>query len=157
MSLNWRSSVATGPSTSAWLSVNILIPLIPFIIISFFRFITLLELSWTVFDVSDLALSFGLVSAFVRMNLINSDIVLPNEDKAEEIAGAAARCLVPLFFFLALYLGVEIFDLIVAKSHSESLQKSLLYLRLTVILMSFLFFLFFVRLQRSFKLRAKIL
>ena len=144
------------PSTKMWIVVHILAPLGPFITGALVRLGSCLSISWGTFDASELALSFCLLSVFIRQSLLGSEILLPNRDKEEEVAGVAAECLLATFVFFGLFVTIEVFSTLVTERNLAVLQGSLIFFRIATFILSPLSLIFFVRVQKSFKLKARI-
>lgn len=150
------SAHSTRPSTSAWLIIHIFVPLLPFFFGSLIRLISLPGVTWSTFSAAQLALSLGLISAFVRSSLLGSEILLPNHDKEEEIAKFGAICLLPIVLSFVLYGSIETFKVLIFDRELLDLELSLRIFQTLTFLAAPLSILFFLRLQRSFKLRARI-
>lgn len=143
------------PSTSAWLAVHVGLPLVPYLTACLVRSATYRCLCWSVFDVKELALSLSLASLYVRQSLLAKEILLPSPDRCDDVAGAAAGCLVPTALLFGFFVVIEAFSGMLAQRHIENVQRSLVVIQILTIIFSILFLCLFIRLQRSFKLRAR--
>ena len=148
--------LSTTPSTKMWILVYIIAPLVPFIVGALVRFGSCLSISWGTFDASELAVSFCLLSVFVRQSLLGSEILLPNRDKEEEVAGVGTVCLVPMLVFFGLFVAIEIIATLVNEQGLAELRYSLIFFRVTTFILSLFALFFFVGVQKSFKLKARI-
>lgn len=78
------------PSTTIWLVVHVVTPLLPFLLGGTIRlFIRSLTFSWATYSAADLAISLALVAVFVNQSLLNSEPLLDNPDKREDLRGWA--------------------------------------------------------------------
>lgn len=144
------------PSASAWIVIHIFIPLLPFLMGSLVRFISYPSLTWATFSAPQLALTIGLISVFVRTSLLDTEIQLPNPDKEEEVAKFGALCFLPIVAFFILYGLIEVFRTLVFDRSLNDVLISLRFSQVLAFLLAPLSILFFLHLQRSFRLRARI-
>lgn len=143
-------------STKAWLTVYVLLPLVPYLVACGARLLSNPSLCWSNFDVKELAVCLCLTSVFVRESLLDKEILLVNEEKEEEVAGAAAFCWLPAALFFTLFVLGQVFSTLVNQRNYTDLRATLVIVQLTTLLLSAAFLLAFVLIQRSFKLRARI-
>lgn len=143
------------PSTWAWLAIHVWLPLVPYLTACLVRFVSNPCLSWVTFDLKELALSLSLASLFVRQSLSEKEILLPNPEKRDEVAGAAALCWFPVAIFFALFTLIEAFSTLIHDRNLAGLQDSLAVLQVMTLILSAFFLSIFVLIQRSFKLKAR--
>ena len=150
-----NASGLTFPSTRAWFVVHILVPSFPFLLGCFIRFATSRSVSWTTFDPSDLAASLILVAAFVRQSLLDLVIPLAHPEDEQEVLTHATLCLIPMLIFTALFSAANIYSTQSADG-IEQATDSLLIINPTVLIATVASLSYFIRIQRAFKLKARL-
>ncbi|MBI4847990.1 MAG: hypothetical protein HY808_05350 [Nitrospirae bacterium] len=151
------SAIKKRPSTKTWFIVHVIVPLLPVCLGVLVRFISNPVFSLATFKAADFALSVGLVVAFARQSLLNSERVLSNSDEEEEIAGGAAMLLSFLFTCFVLYAITESFDSIVNGRQIKEMSDSLVWANCVAFIVSTIALFQVIRIQRSFKLKTRIL
>lgn len=142
--------------TIVWTVVHVFFPLLPFGLGGIIRLITLNEISFTVFDASDLAICLALLSLLINQNLLKNPRNLDNEDKKTETEAQALFFLILAVCFLILFTLITCFDAAVIDLQIEKL-KSPLHISESISFFSMLpVLLFSVLTQRSFRLRAEL-
>lgn len=150
-----RPRAAALPSTRAWVVVHLLLPLLPFLMGALVRFLSCLAVSWAAFDASELALSLCFISVFVRQSLLESEILLANRDKEDEVAESATLCLGATLIFFTLFGVVEAFSILVNDRQVRELRSPLAAFQILVFMLGPPSLLLFAGIQKSFKLRAR--
>lgn len=154
--IDQTTETATQPSTKAWLVVNILVPLIPWVVACGVRLTFSPSRSWTIIDVKELALSFTLASLLLLQGLRHTEILLANKDKIDDLASAQGIC----WFFTAVSFALFVLDeavvILFIDRGLQDLAIPYISLHIFTLVWTMILIYSFAVMQRSFKLRARI-
>jgi len=149
------------PTTKKWILVNVILPLIPFIVGGTIRLIiTSLQPSWNTFSASEMAICLALLSFFVNQSLVRTERILDNKDKQSDIETETMMYLVFGCVFLVLFTAITalssiIFDLDLGIG-AEKLVMPLHIFEVLVFASAPFLVAFSIQTQRSYRLKASI-
>ncbi len=146
------------PSPKLWLIAYIILPLTPFILGSIIRLITASgKVFWITFNASDLAICLALASLIINQSLLRSSRLLDDRDKEEETEGEALLYLVSTIILVAFFALIVAFRFCVDNLQIENLNTPLHVFEVLIFIAMPIMIWLYVKTQRSFRLRARIL
>jgi hypothetical protein len=141
------------PSTKAWLIIHLIVPLVPVLVAAFLRFIFGTQITWATFKIADLSLAMALVVAFARQSLLDTERVLDNDDKREDVSAAATLLILPFSFCLTSFGALESLDVIV--NRTNQLSDAFTRAQWSAVFICIVAAIWVTLVQRSYKLKAK--
>ena len=144
------------PATNIWILIYILFPLSPFLLGGVIRLVLSRDPTWTTFNASDLAISFALLCLFINQSLLKNEILLPNDDKVEDVELKAYYFLTFSGIFFFLFISNVFCDSIIKYYYMEELETSFHIFQIFVFILSVPAFIMSIKVQQTFKLRAYI-
>lgn len=143
-------------STLIWLIVHIAVPLLPFGLGGFLRWIVRWRFEWTNFSAAELAVSLGLLTIYMNQSVLTSEQLLQRTEKEEGRRVIALVCVVVSGMFFALFGLITAFGVLVNEQQVSPAEKPLVFFQAAVFVGAPCVIYFSVRAQRAFKLRASI-
>ena len=139
-----------------WLIIHLVIPLMPFIGSGCLRWIVAWNLSEDTFQLSELAMSLGLLAVFLNQSLANSRHRIGNRDDEESRRMWATVWVFGAAGFFTLFALIVAFQTAIDVHQAHELSRPVLVFR-SIVFVSFLVTVVLaLKMQSHFKLRASI-
>lgn len=146
------------PSTKNWVIVYIVFPLIPFLLGSLIRLITLSgRIYWDTFNASELSICLALAAMLINQCLLRSGRLLNSEEKQEDAAGEAMLYLFFGIIFIALFSVMVAFSICVNNLQVEELEIPLRGFQILIWILMPVIIWYIIKTQKSFRLLTSIL
>ncbi|CAN2041654.1 Polysaccharide biosynthesis protein [Candidatus Magnetomoraceae bacterium gMMP-15] len=139
-------------STIIWLFIHIIFPLLPFFIQGFLRYIIMKDFTLDTFSASTLSMSQGLIYMFIGQCILNTELILPNQDKKDEQHCWVKVCYSIAIIFFALF-GAIVFCEALIEFRNLPVMDILISLK-RITFCSALVLILTIYLQSSFKLKV---
>ena len=98
-----RSPKVPHPSSGAWILLQVVVPLLPFLFGAFIRLLGYLSITWNTFNTSELAFSTGMILFFAGISLLQADLVLADDKREDDRKTWAIACFLFAGFLISIF------------------------------------------------------